>query len=168
MSQPTIQNVHLYHKHNRAHSQVTIAKIGLGEWDSKGNQWTFNDKSMANKVQSPSTTVKLDCFTSTSPSKSQILSSSLEIMTSSPESSIVIAIGTVSATPAMDQDKGAIKKDKNVIMKGKDAIGHDKRAIRVIGIIGGDKNIKNLSKEKTPQKKQQAAQEHMSDGEKSY
>eukprot|EP01084_Bolivina_argentea_P064830 118182_1 len=135
MSQPTIQNVHLYHKHNRAHSQVTIAKIGLGEWDSKGNQWTFNGKSMANKVQSPSTTIKPDCSTSQSgshslrldftspsksPSKSQILSSSLELITSSPPSS------TVSATPAMDQDKGAIKKDKNVIMKGKDAIGHDK------------------------------------------
>eukprot|EP01084_Bolivina_argentea_P294566 506873_1 len=86
--------------------------------------------------------------------------SSLGIMTSSPPSS------TVSATPAMDQDKDAIKKDTNVIMKGKDAIGHDKCGIKVIGIIEKKKKIKNLGNEKAPQKIQQAAQEHMSGGKK--
>eukprot|EP01084_Bolivina_argentea_P294567 506878_1 len=157
----------------------------------KGNQWTFqwqiNDKFIINKIllmaspnsnqmESPSTTVKLDCSTSplsqsgslslrldfTSPSKSPTKShaSSLGIMTSSPPSS------TVSATPAMDQDKDAIKKDTNVIMKGKDAIGHDKCGIKVIGIIEKKKKIKNLGNEKAPQKIQQAAQEHMSGGKK--
>eukprot|EP01084_Bolivina_argentea_P294569 506881_1 len=112
----------------------------------------------SNQMESPSTTVKLDCSTSplsqsgslslrldfTSPSKSPTKShaSSLGIMTSSPPSS------TVSATPAMDQDKDAIKKDTNVIMKGKDAIGHDKCGIKVIGIIEKKKKIKNLGKEK--------------------
>eukprot|EP01084_Bolivina_argentea_P294570 506882_1 len=180
MSQSTIQNVHLHHKHNKAHSKVTISKVRSGLWDLKVINGHFNGKSMANsnsnQVQSPSTTVKLDCSRSplsqsgslslrldfTSPSKSPTKShaSSLGIMTSSPPSS------TVSATPAMDQDKDAIKKDTNVIMKGKDAIGHDKCGIKVIGIIEKKKKIKNLGNEKAPQKIQQAAQEHMSGGKK--
>eukprot|EP01084_Bolivina_argentea_P294571 506884_1 len=147
----------------------------------KGNQWTFQwqingkfiinkmDISMANQwqihcstsplSQSGSLSLRLD-FTSPSKSPTKSHASSLGIMTSSPPSS------TVSATPAMDQDKDAIKKDTNVIMKGKDAIGHDKCGIKVIGIIEKKKKIKNLGNEKAPQKIQQAAQEHMSGGKK--
>ncbi len=83
--------MHRHHKHNRAQSQITIAKVISAAWESKENQWTINGKSMVKShSQSGSLSLRLD-FTSPSKSasKSEAFSSSLEMMISSPESGVL-------------------------------------------------------------------------------